>query len=500
MDTLANNVAIMESKVEDSAVEQFDESLPTREDSRLPGGSENSSIRSNRAKRRRPSTDLGEQRASKRSRKGIEKDSVKVEVFTDEHIDESEEELSEDYPANPDDKSTMEDALSIYHQPPYKPLGKYDIRKLYSAVKDQAQSLRVSRIESQKVLTIDFGSDTYTDALLALGKIDEDIVSGALDQEILTIDYCQDSKLFEDTRNEVIDWELISKTAPFEVAHEPQDLQRQWRELRNPSDKLIEAIIQSKMTSWQRKRNEAERMSKEAVHSSKSYEAQVEKYNALIENGSDSVDLSLMAVLNDEDINWESIMRSFSMYFDSVMDVKRFWIHFACPNMKRGKFPAVETNKLKAILQTEDGHQLLQDKNWEGLALMLAQETEELNGGQVIQRTPWDIHSQYMLRISEKHREFRWTRDEEAKLLECAKKYSTQGENGKRRTIDWPPFLANFPLRSKSQIQAHWRRIDPEQEEIRQAKRRRIPTDPSEQPATKRIRKGPYKKCHLHEK
>lgn len=129
---------------------------------------------------------------------------------------------------------------------------------------------------------------------------------------------------------------------------------------------------------------------------------------------------------------------------------------------------------------------------------MLAQETEDLNGGQVIQRTPWDIHSQYMQRISEDHREFQWTDGENEKLLECAKKYCKTIQNSKRREINWSGFKADFPRRSKSQISAQLRRLEPPQKQGQ--KRRRLPTDSGKQPAAKRIRKGPYKKCHLHEK
>ena len=362
-----------------------------------------------------------------------------------------EEELSEDVPDDDLEFSTMEPGLSIYHQPPFKPLSKYEIRRLKAAVKDQAKSLRLARLESQKDFTIDFGSDTMTDDLMALGRREATVASGAIDREIRDIDHCPESKLFDDTKNEVIDWDQISATT-FDGKFTPQQLQRQWRETNDPSDKLIEAI--------------------------KDHQSLIYRIKS---------DLSLMTVLNDRNIDWESIKTDFSMYFDSVLDVQRHWIHFACPNMKRGKFPALETNVLKAILKTEEGDELLADNDWDGLALALAKNTKHLNGGEVIQRTPWDIESQYNKRISEDRRTFKWTSDETAELLECAKTCYSLSKNGQKRLIDWDKLLAKFPRRSQSQISAHLYRNESQQEQGQTARKRRRPTadDDGEQPSSK---------------
>ncbi len=94
-----------------------------------------------------------------------------------------EKELSEASPANLDDlESTMENALSIYHQPPLKQLKKYEIRTLKAAVN---KAFLLTRIKSHKVFTINLGTDTLAVDLLALGKNDDATMSGALDREIL---------------------------------------------------------------------------------------------------------------------------------------------------------------------------------------------------------------------------------------------------------------------------------------------------------------------------
>jgi len=378
-----------------------------------------------------------------------ESDNFSASLMDDEALSIDEEEFSQDFPYDNLKYSTMEPALSIYHQPPFKPLNKYEIRRLKAAVKDQAKTLLISRLESRKVFTIDFGSHSMTDDLLALGRHEEAVANGDLDRKILFIKHCSESELFDATKNEVIDWKHISATT-FDGKFTPQRLQRQWRETIDPSEKLIEAIKDHQSLTFRTKS-----------------------------------DLSLMAVLNDKNIDWESIKTDLSMYFDSVLDVQRFWIHFACPNMKRGKFPAVETNILKAILKTKEGDELLENANWDGLALALAKKTKELNGGQVIQRTPWDIESQYKKRISEDHREFHWTSDETAALLECAKKCYYLTKNGQKRVIDWETLLAKFPRRSKSQISAHLYRNEPH---LTARKRRRLSTAGSGEQPSKRSR------------
>ena len=149
MNTLANDLVIMESKDKVLTAESMaiDESPPTLEDVPLPEGSDNSSIRGNRqGKRGRLPTDPGEQRASKRIRRGtVSQPTLDDNDGSDNSSMSLQEELSEDSPANLDE---MKDGLSIYHQPPYKPPDKYAIRKLYTAVRDQAKRLRVSRLSS----------------------------------------------------------------------------------------------------------------------------------------------------------------------------------------------------------------------------------------------------------------------------------------------------------------------------------------------------------------
>lgn len=361
-----------------------------------------------------------------------------------------EDELPEDFRIDDMDSSTMEsNVFSIYHQPPFKPLNKYGIRKLKKAVIAQAKSLRLARLESQRVFKITLGTETFVDDLLALQKNYGAVASGAIDRAILDIDKCPESKLFDDTKNEVIDWNLIS-TATFNGAYTAQQLQRQWRESNDPSDKLVEAI-KDRLTS--------------RIKS----------------------DLSLMTVLNDQNIDWESVRKDLSMYFDSVLDVKRFWIHHACPNMKRGKFPSAETNILKAILKTEQGKEWLQNEDWNGLALELAKKTNASNRGKLIRRTPWDIQSQYKNRISKKDRLFGWTDKEKAEILEFSKTCFYKSRNGKKHLIDWDKLLANFPRRSKEQVSALLYRSDPPPKKQGQ-KRRRQPSDQGEHPS-KRSRK-----------